>query len=498
YQNFVAQGYPADQVQGFVEHAPAYWGNQPIVAAPAYIGVVVFFFFVMAFFVEKRNIKYLFLAGAIFSLLLSWGKNFSFLTDFFINYIPFYNKFRAVSSIQVILELCIPALAIVGLYQFFKQDEKVKWNALWKSGAITFGLLVILFLIKGMFAFSSANDAMYAQAYGDDFIRTLKIDRAALYTSDVLRSMLFVGLTFGVLFLFVKNLMKETTAIIIVGVLMVFDLFMVDKRYVNNNPDQFRSAREVDMPFTPSEADQIILADTTHFRVFEVEGGMSNARTSYFHKSIGGYHAAKPRRMQQLFDYQIAKNNVRVLNMLNVKYVIQSDENGQKLALTNPAANGNAWFVEKVKIVKSANEEMKALDSLDTKNEATFSTPLYRKGVYKFETGKDSLSTIQLVSYQPNHLKYISNNSKNGFAVFSEMYYKNGWKATIDGKDARIHNVNYVLRGLEIPAGKHTIEFKFEPEVIKTGSTIALMSSIGMLLLIGAGVYLERKKKTEA
>ncbi|MDP5096974.1 MAG: hypothetical protein NWP90_04715, partial [Flavobacterium sp.] len=162
YQNFVAQGYPADQVQGFVEHAPAYWGNQPIVAAPAYIGVVVFFLFVMAFFVEKRSIKYLFLAGAIFSLLLSWGKNFSFLTDFFINYVPFYNKFRAVSSIQVILELCIPALAIVGLYQFFKQDEKTKWNALWKSGAITFGLLLILFLIKGMFAFSSANDAMYA------------------------------------------------------------------------------------------------------------------------------------------------------------------------------------------------------------------------------------------------------------------------------------------------------------------------------------------------
>ena len=497
YQNFVAQGYPADQVQGFVEHAPAYWGNQPIVAAPAYVGVVVFFFFVMAFFVEKRNIKYLFLAGSIFSLLLSWGKNFSFLTDFFINYIPFYNKFRAVSSIQVILELCIPALAIVGLYQFFKQDENTKWNALWKSGAITFGLLLILFLIKGMFAFSSANDAMYAQAYGDDFIRTLKIDRAALYTSDVLRSMLFVGLTFGVLLLFVKNLMKETTAIIIVGVLMVFDLFMVDKRYVNNNPDQFKSAREVDMPFEPTEADQIILADTTHFRVFEVEGGMSNARTSYFHKSIGGYHAAKPRRMQQLFDYQIAKNNVRVLNMLNVKYVIQSDENGQKLALVNPAANGNAWFVEKIKFVNSANEEMKALDNLDTKKIVVVNTLINEGQDFKGSESiaKDSTSSIQLTSYKPNQLKYVSNNTSAGFAVFSEMYYQNGWKATLDGKETEIFNVNYVLRGLQIPAGKHTIEFKFEPEVIKTGSTIALMSSIGMLLLIGAGVYFERKKK---
>lgn len=508
YQNFVAQGYPADQVQGFVEHAPAYWGAQPIVAAPAYIGVVVFFLFVMAFFVEKRNIKYLFLAGAVFSLLLSWGKNFSILTDFFINYVPLYDKFRAVSSIQVILELCVPALAILGLYQFFKQeDEKAKWNALWKSGAITFGLLVVLFLIKGMFNFSGANDAMYAQAYGDEFIRTLKIDREALYTSDVLRSMLFVGLTFAVLFLFVKNMMKETTAIIAVGVLMVFDLFMVDKRYVNNNPDQFKSAREVDMPFEPTEADQRILADTTHFRVFEVEGGMSSARTSFFHKSIGGYHAAKPRRMQQLFDYQIAKNNVRVLNMLNVKYVIQSDENGQKLALQNPAANGNAWFVEKIKFVNSANEEMKALDSLDTKNVAIISnesdskevsnSKSYSKAYQKKDFVKDSLASIQLTFYKPNQLKYVSNNSNEGFAVFSEMYYKNGWKATIDGKEAQILNVNYVLRGLQIPAGKHTIEFKFEPEVVKTGSTIALMSSIGMLLLIGAGVYFERKKKIQ-
>jgi hypothetical protein len=497
YENFVAQGYPADQVQGLVEHAPAYWGDQPIVAAPAYIGAVVFFLFVMAFFVEKRKIKYLFLAGAVFSLLLSWGKNFSFLTDFFINYVPFYDKFRAVSSIQVLLELCVPALAIVGLYQFFKQDEKAKWNALWKSGAITFGLLVVLFLIKGMFNFSAVNDAMYAQAYGDDFIRTLKIDRAALYTSDVLRSMLFVGLTFGVLFLFVKNLMKETTAIIIVGVLMVFDLFMVDKRYVSNNPDQFRSAREVDMPFDPTEADQRILADTTHFRVFEVEGGMSSARTSFFHKSIGGYHAAKPRRIQQLFDYQIAKNNVRVLNMLNVKYVIQSDEKGQKLALQNPAANGNAWFVEKVKFVNSANEEMKALDNLDTKKIVVVNTLINEGQDFKGSESiaKDSTSSIQLTSYKPNQLKYVSNNTSAGFAVFSEMYYKNGWVATVDGNEAKIFQVNYVLRGLQIPAGKHTIEFKFEPQVVKTGSTIALISSIGMLLLIGAGVYFERKKK---
>ena len=497
FQNFVAQGYPADQVKGFVEHAPAYWGNQPIVAAPAYIGVVVFFLFVMAFFVEKRSIKYLFLAGAIFSLVLSWGKNFSIITDFFINYVPFYNKFRAVSSIQVLLELCVPALAIIGLYQFFKQDDKQKWNALWKSGAITFGFLIGLFLIKGLFNFSSANDSMYAQAYGPEFIRTLKLDREALYTSDVLRSMLFVALAFAVLYLFVKNKMKETTTVIIVGLLMVFDLFMVDKRYVSNNPNQFRSASQVDIPFQATEADEMILSDTTHFRVFEVEAGLNSARTSYFHQSIGGYHAAKPRRIQQLFDYQITKNNVRVLNMLNVKYVIQSDEKGEKIPLANPAANGNAWFVEKVKYVKSADEEMKALDSLDTKNEVVLNSLV---NDYKGATtiAKDSTAMINLVDYQPNHLKYVSNNANAGFGVFSEMYYKNGWIATIDGKEMPIYNVNYVLRGLEIPAGKHTIEFKFEPQVVKTGSSIALMSSIGMLLLIGAGAYFETKKEKKS
>jgi len=492
FQNFVAQGYPADQVQGLVEHAPAYWGDQPIVAAPAYIGAVVFFLFVLAFFVEKRSIKYLFLAGSVLSLLLSWGKNFDVLTNFFINYIPFYDKFRAVSSIQVLLELCVPALAILGFYQFYKKEEQEKWQSLWKTTAITFGIFISLLLLKGVFNFSGANDAMYAQAYGEEFIRTLKLDRANLYTNDILRSLFFVGLTAIILFLNTKNKIKETTSVLLIGMLLVFDLFLVDKRYVNNNPEQFKTAREVAMPFEPSEADERILADTTHFRVFEVEGGMSNARTSYFHKSIGGYHAAKPRRMQQLFDYQIAKNNVRVLNMLNVKYVIQSDENGEKIALENPAANGNAWFVEKIKFVKSADEEMKALDKLDTKKEVVINSMGNDIKENSFE--KDATARIQLKMYKPNHLKYTSSNSNEGFAVFSENYYKNGWTATIDGKEAKIYNVNYVLRALQIPAGKHTIEFKFEPEVVKTGSTIALLSSIFMILLIGTGVYFMKKK----
>ena len=279
---------------------------------------------------------------------------------------------------------------------------------------------------------------------------------------------------------------------------MLFDLVNVDKRYVNN--DFFVAARKVDKPFQASPIDKEIMKDKSYYRVADfTKNIMADGTTSYFHNSIGGYHAAKPKRYQELYDFQISKGNGQVLNMLNTKYIIGANEKGEIGYELNAGANGNAWFVEKIKFVNSANEEMKALDSLDNKNEVVMNERNYVdyfkgtkfNGIFK----KDSLASIQLVSFKPNHLKYISNNSKNGFAVFSEMYYKNGWKATIDGKDARIHNVNYVLRGLQIPAGKHTIEFKFEPEVIKTGSTIALMSSIGMLLLIGAGVYFERKKK---
>jgi hypothetical protein len=270
----------------------------------------------------------------------------------------------------------------------------------------------------------------------------------------------------------------------------------VAKNYVNAK--DFVSAREMNEPFQPKEVDLQILQDTTHYRVFEVAGNMSSARASYFHKSLGGYHAAKPKRIQQLFDYQIAKNNKNVLDMLNIKYIIQSDEKGQEFATINPDANGNAWFVSKIQKVKSADEEMRALDKLDTKEVAVRLKDKNEKASeLSLPFRKDSLATIKLDVYKPNYLKYTSNNSNYGFAVFSEIYYKDGWKATIDGKEAPIYRVNYTLRGLEIPKGKHTIEFKFEPEVVKTGSTIALFSSIGMILLIIGGVYFERKKKKD-
>jgi len=493
YEYAIAQQVPEDQAKEIVKGLPTYWGDQPGVSAPAYIGAIVFFLAVIALFVDQRKLKYAFLAGAIVSLILSWGKNFPLVTNFFIDYVPLYNKFRAVSSIQVILELCMPVLAIMGLQSFFKADENKKWPALWKSAAVCVGILVVLLLCKGMFSFSGSSDGYLRDSYGPDFVDALKSDRQSMYTSDLIRSIVLILIAFGAMFLAIKNTISNKVAVIIVGLVMVFDLFLIDKNYVN--AESFVNPSEVDEPYVEASFDAEINKDKSHYRVFEVSGdALMNARTSYFHKSIGGYSAVKPKRMEQLFDYQIVKNNMQVLNMLNVKYLIQSDEKGQQITILNTQANGNAWFVNELKTVNSADEEMKALDKLDTKNVAVRDLGKDWKGVLLPFPKRDTTATIKLTSYEPDELKYISNNPNDGYAVFSEMYYKNGWNAYIDGKLTEHDRVNYAIRGLRIPAGKHNIEFKFEPQVVKTGSTIALISFILMLLLIGGGVYLERKK----
>lgn len=496
YEFMIGQGVSETQANDFVSGMPTYWGDQPIVAAPAYIGIMVFFLGILALFADKRKIKYVFLAGAIVALVLSWGKNVAALTDFFIDNVPMYNKFRAVSSIQVILELCFPVLSIMGLQSFFNIEKEARFKALWQSTAVVFGIIVTLFLLKGSFSFDGANDSYFTENYGLAFMDALKADRMTLYSADLLRSGFFVLLSAVILWLFIKNRFAQNTAIILVGLLMVSDLFLVDKKYVSDK--DFVSRSEVEVPFQETAADVQILQDTTHYRVFEVDGNLSSARTSYFHKSIGGYSAVKPRRMQQLFDYQIAKNNIEILNMLNVKYIIQTDSTGAAFPVQNPNANGNAWFVLKIQSVNSADEEMKALDKFNSKLVAIKSKDSKDQNVDLAMPFKlDSLAKIQLTSYKPNHLKYVSSNNNLGFGVFSEMYYEKGWKATVDGKETEIVRVNYVLRGIQIPAGKHTIEFKFEPQVVKTGSTITLISFIGMLLLLIGGIYFENKKRVE-
>ena len=491
YEFMISQGVPEVQATDFVSGMPTYWGDQPIVAAPAYIGVVVFFLAIMALFIDKRKIKYVFLSGAVVALVLSWGKNFPILTDFFIDFVPMYNKFRAVSSIQVILELCFPVLAIMGLQSFFTLDKKLQWKALYETAILGLGIFLILFFSKSMFSFSGGSDSYFQENYGPEFVNALKLDRMSLYSADLLRSSFFIILVSVVLWLFIKERVAQNTAIIIVGLLMVSDLFFVDKNYVSAK--DFVSGSQVQAPFQESPSDNEILKDTTHYRVFEVSGNLSSARASYFHKSIGGYSAVKPRRMQQLFDYQIANNNIEILNMLNVKYVIQTDKTGKEFPTSNGNANGNAWFVSLVKSVKSADEEMKALKGFDSKNVAIVNSKDFeiKKATYL----KDSSALIILEKYKPNYLKYVSNNSNEGLAVFSEMYYGKGWNAYIDGKNVDHIRVDYVLRGLDIPAGKHIIEFKFEPQVVKTGTTITLISGFGILFLLVGGIYFERKKK---
>lgn len=492
YQFIVAQNVPESEAVNLVKHMPTYWGEQPIVAAPAYIGIVVFFLAILALFVEKRKIKYALAVGVVFSLALSWGKHFAPLTDFFINYVPMYNKFRAVSSIQVLLELCMPVLAILGLSAFVNSDETERGKSLLYAGGIVGGILVLLLLLSGSFSFTSLNDDFYAKQYGANFMDVLKEDRKAMYFSTIYRSLGFLAVAFAILFFYTKKTFSQFNTVLLVGLVMVFDLFFVAKNYVK--AEDFVSKSQIERPFEETEADKRILEDKSHFRVFEMDGNMNSARASFFHKSIGGYHAAKPKKMQELFDYQIAKNNIEVLNMLNTKYVIQTNEQGAPMALQNPNANGNAWFVSKLKFVNSADEEMKALNSLKTKDEATLSKKENKDVTIDTTFTKDSTATINLETYKPNYLKYVSTNSNAGFGVFSEIYYPKGWKATIDGKEATILNVNYVLRGLQIPAGKHTIEFKFEPEVVKTGGMIALISSVLMLGVIGLGIFYWRKK----
>ncbi|HLA56273.1 MAG TPA: YfhO family protein [Flavobacterium sp.] len=513
YKYAVSQGASDADAKQFTASLPVYWGDQPIVAAPAYIGAVVFFLCILALFIEKRKIKYAFLAAAVISLLLSWGKNFSGLTNFVIDHLPLYDKFRAVSSIQVVLELSIPVLAIMGLHAFFKEEDKDRrWKALWQSGAVAFGIIILLFLCKGMFSFAGMHDEQMASQGGQAILDILKSDRKSLYSADLLRSGFLILLSFAALYAVVKNKISQNTAVVIVGVIMIGDLFFVDKKYVKADERTFVSASEVSQPFQPTQADVLILKDTTTYRVYEVQGRLQ-ARTSYFHKSVGGYSAVRPRRMDQIFDYQVdpklntlfqtidttslhLTKSLPILNALNVKYMILEVGEGQSIPVTNPFAYGNAWFVDDVKMVNTADEEMKALGNLDLKKTAVVNQK-DAEGIAIKAVAKDTVSFIRLETYKPNYIRYQSQTDVERLAIFSEIYYPKGWNAYIDGKKAPHFRADYTLRAMLVPAGMHKIEFKFEPEVIKTGGTIALASSLGMILLLVGGIYVENKKKRQ-
>ncbi len=491
YDAFRKLGATTSQALQESKQAPMYWGDQPIVEAPAYIGAVILFLFVFALFLVKGRLKWWLVGGTVFSLLLSYGKNLGFITDFFIDYVPLYNKFRAVTSIQVLLELCVPVLAIFGLVRLFnnfeKKEEKLK--ALKYASIIAGGLSLVFLLFKSsLFDFVGVNDGFYRQNYGHDFVDALVEDRKTLFTQDSIRTLVLVLLSAAAIYMYLKDKLKEKWVVVAFGVLILFDLVGVARRYVNN--DDFVSATLVNKPFEATPADKEILKDTTYYRVFDLVGGA--AKPSYFHNSLNGYNAAELKRYREVFDFYVAKNNINVLNMLNAKYIIFENESGV-IPYFNDEANGNAWFVNELKGVTSANEEIKTLDSLDNKHKAVYNSNSYKNLPTHYQV--DSLASIKLVDYKPNYLKYQSTNSNKGFAVFSEIYYKNGWKTTVDGKDATHLRVNYTLRGMELPAGTHTIEFKFDPDVVKTGSKIALASSVLFVLLLIGGLFYEFKRK---
>jgi len=497
YQFFLKQGVPPLEAREYVKQTPTYWGNQTIVEAPAYVGAVVIFLFVFALFLVKGRLKWWLVGGSLLSLILSYGDSqpFKFVTDFFIDYVPLYNKFRAVSSTQVVLELCIPVLAVLGLVKLFnKNDNKDedKLKALKLTVIITAGLALVFLLFKSsLFSFVGGSDAYYRQNFGPRFMEALIADRKAFFTQDTLRTLVLVLLAASAIYLFLIKKLSETKVIMAFAVLILVDLVGVDRRYVNN--DSFVPSIRMNKPYQATPVDQAIMQDPGHFRVFDLVS-RAPAKASYFYNSLSGYHAAKLKRYDELYDFYISKNNINVLNMLNTKYIIAEDEEGKPFPYTNPDANGNAWFVENIQFVKSANEEIQALDSLDTKRVAIMLADNEYASFLKEDIMIDTTATITVEAYQPNYIKYKSSSAVDGFVVFSEIYYKDGWNAYVDGKLSPHSRVNYLLRGMKVPAGTHDIEFKFEPQVIKTGGNIALASSIVFVLLLFGGIFYNFKK----
>ncbi|MFJ1322667.1 YfhO family protein [Capnocytophaga canis] len=497
YDFLVKQGVPPTQALEFTNGLPTYWGTQPIVAAPAYIGVIIFFFFVLSLFLVKGYKKWWLLTGSIMALVLSWGKNFDILTNVMIDYFPLYNKFRAVSSIQVILELCVPILAMLGLYRFLKNTTEENKKPLLYTVCITFGIVILLLLGKGLFDFKGVSDTLYEQYYGREVVAMIQEDRQSMYTSDLLRSTIFMLLTILFLNLYQYKKISEKGIQIALLLLIILDLGGVARRYVDEK--DFVSTHRMKQPFEATQADNMILEDKSVYRVYEPEVGINGARTSYFHHSIGGYHAAKPKRLQELFEYQISNRNTEVLNMLNVKYILMRNENGQLQPMQNEDALGNAWFVNKI-ITKDTNDEvMQGLSDFNPRTEAIVLTKEVGNLNFKSST-MDSTATIVLKNYKPNKLEYKTDNQQKGFAVFSEMHYPHGWIATLDGIEVPHYRVNYLLRGMEVPAGKHTITFEFKPQVVATGTKISLAGNVLLILwLLGAGVvfYKNRRTKTD-
>ncbi|MGJ8684364.1 MAG: YfhO family protein [Nonlabens sp.] len=504
------QGLPKREVVGFVnESVPLYWGDQIIVEAPPYLGIGVVFLAILGLFLIKGRLRWWTTGVIVLALLLSYGKNADWITRFFIEVVPLYNKFRAVTSIQVLIELCVPILAVVGLWQFFNErnSQETKAKALKSAGITLGGLLVILAAFGGqLFDFASPMDQYYLESdqLGLGFVDALRDDRFEVMRADTLRSLLIVGIIAGALFLLLKKKLSENLVLIIAGVVILFDLVSFDLNYVNS--EDYVKASEYENAHRKTPADDIAMKDAQngeHYRVYDLLlNPFNSGRAPYFHNSIGGYHGAKPRRIQEISEFYLFDNNgvapvgeknAEILKMFNVRYVIDVGETGY-VALKTADQLGNAWFVNSLEVVENDNEEIQGLSKLN--GDAVAIIQKSQKDLLNLtKTHTDSTASIQLVDYDPQRLVYRSSNSQEALAVFSEMYYPHGWKATIDGQETPIARVNYTLRGIKVPAGSHEIVMSFEPQVVKTGSSIMLGSNILLfLIIIGGAIYTFKKK----
>ena len=485
-----------------------YWGEQPGTSGPVYVGAFVVFLFVLGLFVVKGPMKWALLAVTVFSILLSWGKNFMGLTDFFIDYVPMYNKFRAVSSILVMAEFSIPLLAMLALKEVVDRPQLLQERK--KDFLISFGLtggLALLFAVLPKVFFPSYVSTMEMNALQSipaeqlvPLLANLEEVRMSLFTSDAWRSFFIVLIGAGLVWAYGLGKLKQTVLVGALAILCLADMWDVNKRYLYD--EQFVEKQAQTQGFKQTETDKFILQDEAlNYRVLNLASNTFNENnTAYWHKSVGGYHAAKLRRYQEMIEEHISGEmnalfkavadaggemdqldaaGFPVLNMLNTRYFIFPLQSGQTVPLENPFALGNAWFVDEIQYVNSANEEIEAIHDLDPLQKAVVDK--------KFESvvqsiPSDSLASIELVSYEPNYLKYEVNSAKGGTVVFSEIYYP-GWQSTIDGEEVPHGRANYIFRAMNVPAGKHVVEFKFDPGSLHVTENIAFIA-LGLLALL--------------
>jgi hypothetical protein len=508
YKKLMSLGMPEPQVQQLTQHWNLYWGDQSVLgtSGPVYMGAVICLLALLGLFIIRSWHKWWLITISVAGILLAWGSNFPSFNYFMFDHFPLYNKFRAPSQALIIPQLSFAILAALTLQELISgrlsREEllkKLKW-----TGMILAGILLVIYAASFNFRYTNAtgsaqnpggDDAFHSRLVqmsqgntqlADELMAALYADRETLYHNDVLRTVIFTVLAFLLLWLFLQNRFKATWFLAGISLLIVVDLLQVDNRYLN--AESFMDESSYSLPFQTTAADQQILQDKDpYYRVFNLTASpFDDAMTSYFHKSVGGYHAAKLQLYADLIERQISRNNIQVLNMLNTKYVIVPGKDGQPVAQRNPDALGNAWFVKHILWARDADAEMKALDRLNTRDTVVIDQR-YKELVKDIPTF-DSTAAINLIANNLNEISYSSTATAPQFAVFSEVYYEQGWNAFIDDQPAPYCRVNYALRGMAVPAGKHTITFKFEPSSYYTGIKLSISSYIVMLLLLAGGL----------